>query len=39
MSSPNIAPPLAGQVIGSINDAFVIVEWRDPEAVPQARRV
>jgi mannose-6-phosphate isomerase-like protein (cupin superfamily) len=34
MSSPNIAPPLAGQVIGSENDAFVIAEWRDPGGPP-----
>ena len=30
MSSPSIAPALAGRVIGSISDAFVIAEWRDP---------
>lgn len=24
-----IAPPLAGNVIGSINGAFVVAEWRD----------
>lgn len=30
MTSSNIAPPLSGHVIGSINDAFVIAEWRDP---------
>lgn len=24
-----IAPPLAGKVLGSVNDAFVIAEWRD----------
>jgi mannose-6-phosphate isomerase-like protein (cupin superfamily) len=30
MSSPQIAPPLAGRVIGSTSDAFVIAEWRDP---------
>ena len=24
-----IAPPLAGNVLGSITDAFVIAEWRD----------
>src|SRR5260370_9726358 len=30
MSSPSIAPALAGRVIGSIDDAFVIAEWRDP---------
>jgi mannose-6-phosphate isomerase-like protein (cupin superfamily) len=34
MSSSNIAPPLAGQVIGSANDAFVIAEWRDPGGPP-----
>jgi mannose-6-phosphate isomerase-like protein (cupin superfamily) len=30
MSSPIIAPLLAGNVIGSGDDAFVIAEWRDP---------
>ena len=31
MSDPvSIAPPLAGNVLGSPNDAFVIAEWRDP---------
>src|SRR5262245_44738289 len=29
MSSPIIAPPLSGNVIGSAGDAFVIAEWRD----------
>ena len=31
MSSPIIAsaPPLAGNVLGSINENFVIAEWRD----------
>jgi len=29
MSSPIIAPPLAGNVLGSGGDAFVIAEWRD----------
>lgn len=29
MSSPIIAPPLSGQVIGSADNAFVIAEWRD----------
>jgi len=29
MSAPIIAPPLAGHVIGSIGDAFVISEWQD----------
>lgn len=34
MSSPTIAPPLAGRVIGSANDQFVIAEWRDSGAPP-----
>lgn len=38
MHSPNIAPLLSGHVIGSVNDAFVIAEWRT-QAVPLARRV
>jgi mannose-6-phosphate isomerase-like protein (cupin superfamily) len=29
MSVPIIAPPLAGQVLGSVGDAFVVAEWRD----------
>jgi mannose-6-phosphate isomerase-like protein (cupin superfamily) len=29
MSALIIAPPLAGHVIGSIGDAFVIAEWQD----------
>ena len=29
MNSPTIAPALAGQVLGSIDDAFVVAEWRD----------
>lgn len=29
MSSPIIAPALAGNVLGSINDNFVVAEWRD----------
>lgn len=28
--SPTLAPLLAGNVIGSANDDFVIAEWRDP---------
>ena len=34
MSSPMIAPPLAGQTIGSVSDAFVIAEWRDAGGPP-----
>src|SRR5882724_8462933 len=39
MSSPRIAPALAGRVIGSINDAFVIAEWRDPGGPPGPPRL
>jgi mannose-6-phosphate isomerase-like protein (cupin superfamily) len=39
MGSPNIAAPLAGQVIGSVNDAFVIAEWRDPGGPPGPPRL
>jgi len=39
MGLPNIAPPLAGQVIGSANDAFVIAEWRDPGGPPGPPRL
>jgi len=31
---PSIAPPLAGNVLGSPNEAFVIAEWRDPGGPP-----
>jgi len=39
MSSPNIAPPLAGQVIGLPENAFVIAEWRDPGGPPGPPRL
>lgn len=39
MSWTKIAPPLAGQVIGSITDAFVIAEWRDPGGPPGPPRL
>ncbi len=29
-----IAPPLSGKALGSINDAFVIAEWRDAGGPP-----
>lgn len=32
--NPSIAPPLAGNVLASPNDAFVIAEWRDPGGPP-----
>jgi mannose-6-phosphate isomerase-like protein (cupin superfamily) len=39
MNSPNIAPALAGRVVGSTNDAFVIAEWRDPGGPPGPLRL
>lgn len=29
MSSPIVAPPLAGSILGSISNDFIIAEWRD----------
>jgi mannose-6-phosphate isomerase-like protein (cupin superfamily) len=29
MSTPILASPLAGHVLGSVDDAFVVAEWRD----------
>ena len=34
MDSPTIAFPLAGQVLGSHNNSFVIAEWQDDGAPP-----
>lgn len=34
MNSPTIAPLLAGRVIGSTTDQFVVAEWRDPGGPP-----
>src|SRR5438132_5452017 len=39
MSWTKIASPLAGQVIGSVTDAFVIAEWRDPGGPPGPPRL
>ena len=39
MSTPITAPALAGQVLGSVNDAFVIAEWQDAGGFPGARRL
>ena len=30
MTSPIVAPPLAGNVLGSGENDFVVAEWRDP---------
>ena len=39
MSSQITAPPLAGNVIGSSQNDFVIAEWRDPGAPPGPPRL
>src|SRR6266852_5497513 len=39
MSSAIIAPPLAGNILGSVNDAFVVAEWRDPGGPPGPPRL
>jgi mannose-6-phosphate isomerase-like protein (cupin superfamily) len=38
MSSPIIAPPLAGSVIGSVGSDFVIAEWKDAGGPPGPAR-
>ena len=39
MDSPIIAPPLAGHVMGSVDNAFVIAEWRDEGGPPGPPRL
>jgi uncharacterized cupin superfamily protein len=39
MTSPTIAPPLAGNTLGSAANNFVIAEWRDPGGPPGQRRL
>lgn len=39
MNSPIQAPPLAGNVLGSFGDAFVVAEWRDPGGPPGPPRL
>lgn len=34
MDTPAIAPPLAGQVLGSADSSFVVAEWQDAGAPP-----
>ena len=34
MSSPIIAPPLAGNVVGSVGANFVVAEWKDAGGPP-----
>src|SRR6266851_1152970 len=39
MTAPIHAPPLAGNVIGSVDNAFVIAEWRDAGGPPGPPRL
>src|SRR5437868_14716949 len=34
MSSPEVAPPLAGNVLGSVGASFVVAEWKDAGGPP-----
>jgi len=34
MNSPTTAPPLAGQILGSAENSFLIAEWQDAGAPP-----
>ncbi len=34
-----IAPPLSGNILGSVNDAFVLAEWRDGGGPPGPPRL
>lgn len=34
MNSPSVAPPLAGKVMGSTENGFVVAEWRDAGGPP-----
>jgi mannose-6-phosphate isomerase-like protein (cupin superfamily) len=34
MNSPSVAPALAGKVLGSVHDAFVVAEWKDAGGPP-----
>ena len=39
MSPTIIAPPLTGNILGSVNDAFVVAEWRDAGGPPGPPRL
>ena len=38
MSSPTIAPPLAGNVVGTVGTSFVVAEWKDAGGPPGPER-
>jgi mannose-6-phosphate isomerase-like protein (cupin superfamily) len=37
--SPIMAPPLAGKIIGSVGNSFVVAEWRDAGGPPGPPRL
>ena len=39
MASPTIAPPLAGNLLGAPNGAFILAEWQDPGGPPDPPRL
>jgi len=39
MPAKIVAPPLAGNILGSVNDAFVVAEWRDAGGPPGPPRL
>jgi len=39
MSSPVIAPPLSGNILGAVDSAFVAAEWRDAGGPPGPPRL
>lgn len=39
MASFKVAPPLAGNTLGSVDSSFVIAEWRDAGGVSEAPRL
>ncbi|HEY2118865.1 MAG TPA: cupin domain-containing protein [Candidatus Acidoferrum sp.] len=39
MSTPAIAPPLQGNIIGSTAEGFVVAEWQDPGGSVNERRL
>jgi mannose-6-phosphate isomerase-like protein (cupin superfamily) len=38
MTAPRVVPPLAGQILGSVGDDFVVAEWQDAGGVSTAPR-
>ena len=39
MNSRKLAPPLAGQLLGSVGNSFLIAEWQDPGGPPGPPRL